>query len=95
MVRTSRRSRSRRQPRVRVLSAGVAVIRRDQNEWRLLLLRAYQYWDFPKGRVEAGETALEGARREVAEETGITELSFHWGEAYFETGPYAQGKLAR
>jgi 8-oxo-dGTP pyrophosphatase MutT (NUDIX family) len=80
---------------VRVLSAGVAVIRRDQNEWRLLLLRAYQYWDFPKGRVEAGETALEGARREVAEETGITDLAFHWGEVYFETGPYAQGKLAR
>ncbi len=88
-------TRRRQQQRVRVLSAGVAVIRREQDEWRLLLLRAYQYWDFPKGRVEDGETALEGALREVAEETGITTLKFHWGEAYVETGPYAHGKLAR
>lgn len=87
--------RGRRQQRVRVLSAGVALVRREKGEWRLLLLRAYQYWDFPKGRVEAGEAALDGARREVAEETGITELAFHWGETFFETGPYAQGKLAR
>ncbi|WP_440996375.1 NUDIX domain-containing protein [Arhodomonas sp. SL1] len=80
---------------MRVLSAGVAVVRREGGEWRLLLLRAYQYWDFPKGKVEAGETPLEGARREVAEETGITELDFRWGEDYFETGPYARGKVAR
>lgn len=81
--------------RIKVLSAGVAVLRRQDGEWRLLLLRAFQYWDFPKGKVEPGESALDGARREVAEESGITELDFRWGDAHFETGPYAQGKLAR
>lgn len=93
----ARRPRNRHRGRVRVLSAGVAVVRRDDDSgaWLLLMLRAYQYWDFPKGQVESGETPLEGARREVAEETGITRLAFHWGHCYFETGPYAQGKLAR
>jgi len=60
-----------------------------------LLLRAFQYWDFPKGKVEPGEEPLEAARREVQEEAGITELTFRWGYAFFETGPYAQGKVAR
>jgi len=81
--------------RIKVMSAGVAVVRREGSQWRLLLLRAYRYWDFPKGKVEPGETPLEGARREVAEESGITDLDFRWGETYFETGPYGPGKVAR
>lgn len=84
-----------RRGRIRVLSAGVAVVRADGGEWRFLLLRAYQYWDFPKGQVEAGEQPLEAACREVAEETGIRELDFRWGYGYYETGPYARGKVAR
>lgn len=79
----------------RILSCGVVVVRRDGNDWRLLLLRAYQYWDFPKGRTEKNETPLQAAYREVAEETGITDLSLDWGEDYIETGPYARGKVAR
>lgn len=78
-----------------MLSAGVAVVRRAEGHWRFLLLRAFQHWDFPKGQVERDEQPLEAARREVTEETGITELRFHWGHGYFETGPYAQGKMAR
>jgi len=38
---------------------------------------------------------MEAAKREVEEETGITELRFHWGEDFIETGPYARGKVAR
>ena len=38
---------------------------------------------------------MQTAIREVAEETGITELSFEWGERFFETGPYSRGKIAR
>jgi 8-oxo-dGTP pyrophosphatase MutT (NUDIX family) len=73
----------------------VAVVRWEAGQWRYLLLRAFQYWDFPKGQVEDGETCLQAARREVMEETGITDLRFHWGEDYIETGPYARGKVSR
>jgi 8-oxo-dGTP pyrophosphatase MutT (NUDIX family) len=59
------------------------------------MLRAYHHWDFPKGIRERGEEPLEAAKREVAEETGVTELSFDWGDRYFETGPYSRGKIAR
>ena len=79
----------------RAFSAGVVVVRRDSGGWRLLVLRAYRNWDFPKGRVEPGETPLDAAIRETAEEASIRDLVFHWGEAYCETEPYRGGKVAR
>lgn len=59
------------------------------------MLRAYRNWDFPKGLCETGETPLAASIREVAEETGIDELLFDWGERFTETGPYNRGKVAR
>ena len=79
----------------KVLSAGVVPFRRTPNGWRLLLLRAYKNWDFPKGHVEAGEEPIDAAKREATEETGLTELEFPYGDSYRETMPYAGGKVAR
>lgn len=80
----------------RVLSAGVVVLHWQQDHYRYLLLRAFDYWDFPKGIVEPGEAPFAGAIREVAEETGITQLDFRWGKHYRETQPYNHGrKVAR
>ena len=79
----------------RILSAGVVVVRRVEDGWRVLLLRAYNYWDCPKGEVETGEEPLVTAKREVREETGIADLEFHWGEAFTETAPYSRNKVAR
>ena len=76
-------------------SAGVVVVRSFPDGWRYLLLRVFKNWDFPKGRVEEGESALEAARREVEEETGIRVLDFRWGEHYLDTEPYSAGKIAR
>jgi 8-oxo-dGTP pyrophosphatase MutT (NUDIX family) len=81
--------------RPRAFSAGVVVVRRDNGGWRLLVLRAYRNWDFPKGMLEAGETPLDAAIRETAEEAAISDLAFHWGESYCETAPYRGGKVAR
>ncbi|MDQ2070223.1 NUDIX domain-containing protein [Natronospira bacteriovora] len=77
------------------LSAGVVVIRETTEGRRYLLLRAWNHWDFPKGKVEDGESPKQAALREVEEETTITELDFHWGERFRETGPYNRGKIAR
>lgn len=79
----------------RILSCGVVVVRREEGVLYYLLLKAYQYWDFPKGQLEAGETPFQAAIREVREETTITWLDFHWGELFFETPPYRGGKVAR
>lgn len=77
------------------LSCGVVLARRTDDGWLTLLLRAYHHWDFPKGIRERGEEPMQAAIREVGEETSITELSFDWGDRYFETGPYSRGKIAR
>lgn len=78
------------------ISAGVIVVRRVDGEWRFLLLRAFQYWDFPKGLVEEGEASLEAAMREVQEETSLTGLDFRWGHERRDTAPYGKyRKIAR
>ena len=71
------------------------MVRAAADGWRVLLLRAYNYWDFPKGVVEAGEDPLCAAKREVREETAIEDLEFRWGEEYIETAPYSKNKIAR
>jgi len=76
------------------LSAGVVVVRQTEEGWRLLLLRAFNHWDFPKGMVEPGEEPLAAAVREVREESLIEDLEFSWGEASTRTGPYSRGKIA-
>lgn len=76
-------------------SAGVVVARRFAEGWRVLVLRAYRNWDFPKGLVEDDEDMREAAQREVWEETSLSDLRFNWGDAYKETLPYAGGKVAR
>jgi 8-oxo-dGTP pyrophosphatase MutT (NUDIX family) len=81
--------------RIRVLSAGVALVRPERGAWRFLLLRAYRSWDFPKGMVEAGEEPLAAARREVREETTIDDVDFAFGLEFVETGPYSRHKVAR
>lgn len=75
-----------------ILSAGVVIARQVEGEWLYLLLRAYNYWDFPKGEVEEGEAPLDTAIREVKEETGLEDLSFNWGKVFLETEPYCGGK---
>ena len=71
------------------------MFRRSEHGVRLLLLRAYNNWDFPKGLVEPGEDPLAAARREVAEETGLAEVAYPFGDEFKETLPYAGRKVAR
>jgi len=57
------------------VSAGGVVVRLDAGRPLFLLIRdSYRNWGFPKGHLEAGETADAAAMREVAEETGLGDL---------------------
>ena len=63
------------------LAAGIVAI---DDEDRLLLVGQHRYtldaysWEIPEGGVPAGEDELEGARRELREETGV--VAAHWRE---------------
>lgn len=64
-------------------SAGVIVYYTDvvndiPTRFYLLLLYRRGYWDLPKGKLEAGETNLQAAKRELKEETGL-EAHIHEG----------------
>jgi 8-oxo-dGTP pyrophosphatase MutT (NUDIX family) len=76
-------------------AAGAVVFRRSDKGIRLLVLRAYKNWDFPKGLIEPGEDALAAARREVLEETGLADLAYPFGDEFKETLPYSGNKVAR
>jgi 8-oxo-dGTP pyrophosphatase MutT (NUDIX family) len=76
-------------------AAGAVVFRRSERGIRVLILRAYNNWDFPKGLIEPGEDALAAAKREVEEETGLAGLEYPFGDEFKETLPYAGRKVAR
>jgi len=76
-------------------SAGAVVFRRTDRGIRLLVLRAYKNWDFPKGLIDTGEDPLAAAKREVREETGLADCDYPFGEEHKETLPYANNKIAR
>lgn len=80
---------------IETLSCGFVLARATDAGCRTLMLRAYHHWDFPKGLREDGEQAIEAAKREVGEETGIEDLDMDWGERFLDTGPYSRGKTAR
>lgn len=61
-------------------SAGAIVYRKENNQvFFLLLWYCAGHWDFPKGNIEKGEKEIDTVKREVYEETGITDLEFVFG----------------
>lgn len=74
-------------------SCGVVLFHARDGKAREYLLLHYPngHWDFPKGHVEKGESQVEAALREVAEETGIRELELlhgfrHRFDYYYQRG---------
>lgn len=60
------------------VSAGGVVFRRRRGQpLVVLILDKHGNWGFPKGHLHRGETALDAARREIREETGLDELRLH------------------
>ncbi|MFA4930603.1 MAG: NUDIX domain-containing protein [Patescibacteria group bacterium] len=55
---------------------GIVVYKKENEQLKFLIIKhnsptRENYWNFPKGHVEADETEEQTARREVWEETGI------------------------
>ena len=78
--------------RIKTISAGAVIFYWENDRPVYLLLRAYRNWDFPKGEIKQEEHPLETAKREVAEETGLTDVIFY--DDVIETPPYGKGKVA-
>ena len=55
-----------------VESAGIVVLDWSGREPTALCVSSYGMWDFPKGRLEKGETHMQAAIRELFEETSIS-----------------------
>jgi len=77
----------------RKISVGIVPVRKVEGQYLFLLLRAHDYWDFPKGGMEQDESLLDTALRETEEETTLTEdnLNFKWGKIFKESEPYKKG----
>ena len=50
----------------------IPILRKDGRDLFLLVRHKAGHWSFPKGHAEPGETEVQTARRELAEETGIS-----------------------
>ena len=73
-------------PARRMVGGGVVVDARG----RVLVCYsefAYQGWHFPKGGLDEGETTLQGAIREVEEESGGVRAKAYTGNVVFELQP--------
>ena len=57
-------------------SAGFIVFRETNSREYLLLHHGSDYWNFPKGKLESGESEMDAAKRELTEETGLSDIKF-------------------
>ena len=60
-------------------SAGVILFNKTDGIQFLILKYPSGHWDFVKGNIEEGEKEKETVRRELFEETGISNLEIHQG----------------
>ena len=68
--------------------AGIIVVKKFNNEWKVLGMWARGGYDIPKGHIEDGDDVFENALRETKEEVGVDKLEFAWG-----LKPYKEGNL--
>ena len=56
-----------------LIHAAGGIVQNEKQE--ILMIFRLEKWDFPKGKVEAGEEYAEAAVREVEEETGLHDIT--------------------
>lgn len=77
---------------IQEFSAGAVIFYRDKTSERLYLLLHYHlksdYWDFPRGNLELGEHSIEAAKREIREETSLTEKEIEFIPGFREAAKW-------
>lgn len=56
-----------------LIEAAGGIVQNKRSDF--LMIHRFEKWDFPKGHLEIGELAYQGAMREVMEETGLKTVS--------------------
>lgn len=80
----------------KILSSGIAVVHFDGKRYRLLAVRSFDSWDFPKALVSDGGDPLHVALDETRAVTGLSDLELSWGEdAFRETIASEDGSVSR
>jgi len=78
-----------------VFILGYAITGKAKNKIEYILLKRrlhWKGWEFPKGKIEAGENKIQTARRELREETGLSPVDGHVKKFNF-SGKYRYPKL--
>ncbi len=90
-------------------SYGIILKLKGSDPARFLVVHQEDHWSFPKGHREGEETIEETVRRELLEETGITDVtilshkpvsepSYHFersGQSYHKTNHYLFGETSQ
>jgi 8-oxo-dGTP pyrophosphatase MutT (NUDIX family) len=63
-------------PRIEVSAGGIVYKRTKRGVFFAMVKDSYGKWTFPKGHVRRGETYQDAAKREIAEEIGLTGLRY-------------------
>lgn len=82
---------------LKVVSAGVIIFFESDGQREYLLLHYVAgHWDFPKGKLEPNETAIQAALRELHEETGLqgTIIEGFQESFVYQFNQYPEGLLA-
>ncbi len=83
-------------PLIKTLTSGLCVVFFDDERYRLLALRTFDSWDFPKAPVSEGEDPLKVALDETRAATGLDDLELNWGsEAFRDTIASEDGSVSR
>ncbi len=81
-------------------SVVVLAVDERRGEPRVLLARQYRHvagaplWELPAGRIDHGESALAGARRELLEETGITAREWRHAFTFYSSPGFLDETMA-
>ena len=64
--------------------AGIIIVKKKKDNWKVLGLWANGGYDIPKGHVEADDKVFQTAIRETYEEARISNLDFQWGKVHIQ-----------